>query len=127
MALSRTAVEIGAVGAVAEFLVFNHFMPPVCDVRMQQPYDKNLEKSERTGLLAGLIVAGLFTALSPGKMETFIMTGGTLAVMDFAYKHANAVHPAYGTMMKNDMGADQSLYAVPAMENDPGTYEDQSA
>jgi hypothetical protein len=113
--LSKSAVEMGVVGAVGEFLIFNHFMPPVADVRANQPYDKGLEGSERTGLLVGAAFLALLTGFSPGKLETFIIVGGSLLMIDYAYKHANAVHPASGTMQK-DMGDEQSLYALPDYE-----------
>src|SRR5215831_14710901 len=107
MPLSKTAVEIGVVGAVGEFLIFNHFMPPVIDVRANQPFDRELEKSERTGLLVGAAFLAILTTMSPGKIETFAIVGGALVLLDFAYKHANAVHPASGTM-QHGMGAEQN-------------------
>jgi hypothetical protein len=115
--LSRTAVEIGVLGAVGEFLIFNHFMPPVCDVRANQPFDSELESSERTGLIVGAAFLALLTSFSPGKIETFTLVGGALLVMDFAYKHANAVNPASGSMERNS--GDQNLYEVPDYEEDP--------
>lgn len=117
MALSRTAVEIGVIGAVGEFLIFNHFMPPVIDVRANQPNDSEIEKSERTGLLVGAAFLALLTSFSPGKLETFAIVGGALAAIDWAYKHANAVHPSSGTVQQQE----QSVYAVPDYEEQEGT------
>lgn len=116
MALSRTAVEIGVVGAVGEFLIFNHFMPPVIDVRANQANDSEIEKSERTGLLVGAAFLALLVSFSPGRLETFAIAGGGLAAIDWAYKHANAVHPDSGTVQGG--GGDQSLYAIPDYEED---------
>lgn len=120
MPLSRTAVEIGALGALGELLIFNHFMPPVIDVRANQPYDTEIEKSERTGLLVGTAFLALLVSFSPGKIETFAIVGGALVAMDYAYKHANAVHPASHTM-QGAMGEDQSLYSVPDYEQAEGS------
>jgi len=120
MAVSRAAVEVGVIGAVGEFLIFNHFMPPVIDVRANQPYDTEIEKSERTALLVGAGFLVLLTAFT-AKVETFAIVGGALLAMDFAYKHANAVHPSSGTMQNGQQ--EQNLYAVPDYENDPGSYE----
>jgi hypothetical protein len=117
MAMSKTAVEIGVIGAVGEFLIFNHFMPPVIDVRANQPHDTEIEKSERTGLLVGAAFLALLTAMSPGKIETFALAGGALVAIDYAYKHANAVHPASHSMQP-EMGDEQSIYAVPDYESD---------
>jgi hypothetical protein len=112
MSLSRTAVEIGVIGAVGEFLIFNHFMPPVIDVRANQPYDTEIEKSERTGLIVGAAFLALLTSFSPGRIETFAIVGGALVAIDFAYKHANAVHPATGGV-QSEMGQEQNIYSVP--------------
>lgn len=117
MALSRTAVEIGVVGAVGEFLIFNHFMPPVIDVRANQPNDSEIEGSERTGLLVGTIFLGLLTAFSPGKLETFCIAGAGLVALDFAYKHANALNPATGSMQPSE----QSTFSMPDYEQQEGT------
>jgi hypothetical protein len=119
MPMSKAAVEVGVIGAVGEFLIFNHFMPPVCDVRSQQPYDSELEKSERTGLIVGTAFLALLTAFTQ-KVETFAIVGGALVAIDYAYKHANAVHPSTGTM-QGGMGEDQSLYSVPDYEQSEGT------
>jgi hypothetical protein len=112
--LSKTAVEIGVVGAVGEFLIFNHFMPPVIDVRANQPFDSEIEKSERTGLIVGAVFLAIITGFSPGKLETFAIVGGSLLAIDYAYKHANAVHPASGTMQSG--APEQTLYAMPDYE-----------
>lgn len=120
MTMSRTAVEIGVVGALGEFLIFNHFMPPVIDVRANQPYDSEIEKSERTGLIVGAAFLAILTSLSPGRLETFILAGGALVAIDWAYKHANAVHPATGSV-QGMMGEDQMLYSVPDYTSTEGT------
>jgi hypothetical protein len=118
--LSRSAVEIGVIGAVGEFLIFNHFMPPVVDVRANQPFDTELESSERTGLIVGAAFLTLLVGFSPGKLETFAIAGGALVAIDFAYKHANAVNPGTHNM-QNPAGEDQSLYSVPDYEDSDGT------
>lgn len=120
MAISRTAVEIGVVGAVGEMLIFNHFMPPVIDVRANQPHDLEIEKAERTGLLVGAGFLALLVSMSPGKVETFAIVGGALVLLDYAYKHANAVNPGSHSMQP-EMGDEQSLYSVPDYEASDGT------
>lgn len=120
MALSRSAVEVGVVGAVGEFLIFNHFMPPVIDVRANQPFNSEIEKSERTGLIVGTIFLALLVGFSPGKLETFAIAGGALAALDFAYKHANAVTPGSGKM-ESGSGGEQELYPMPDYESSEGT------
>jgi len=122
--LSKSAIELGVIGAVGEFLIFNHFMPPVIDVRANQPNNSEIEKSERTALMVGTGFAILLTVFSPGRYETFSIAAGALVGIDFAFKHANAVHPATGSIHR--AGEEQSLYSVPDYENDPGEYEGAS-
>jgi hypothetical protein len=113
--ISKAAVEVGVIGAVGEFLIFNHFMPPVLDVRANQPYNPEIEKSERTALIVGTAFLILLTAFTQ-KVETFAIVGGAAVAIDFAYKHANAVHPASGTMQR-DM-SEQAMYPIPDYESD---------
>lgn len=120
MPLSKSAVEVGVIGAVGEFLIFNHFMPPVIDVRANQPFDSEIEKSERTALLVGAGFLVLLTAFT-AKVETFAIVGGALVAVDFAFKHANAVNPLSGGMMSDPGMSDQDLYAVPDYEQAEGT------
>jgi hypothetical protein len=120
VAMSRSAVEIGVIGAVGELLIFNHFMPPVIDVRSNQPHDKEIEKSERTGLIVGAAFLAVLVGMSPGRIETFAIAGAALVAVDFAFKHANAVHPASGTM-QHPGGQEQSLYELPDYNAEEGT------
>jgi hypothetical protein len=117
--LSKAAVEIGVIGAVGEFLIFSHFMPPVIDVRANQPNNTEMEKSERTGLIVGTVFLALLVGFSPGRLETFALAGGALVALDFAYKHANAVQPGQGSMPNT--GDEQALYPMPDYESSEGT------
>jgi hypothetical protein len=113
MPLSRHAVEIGVLAGVGDLIIYQHFVPPISDVRMQAPMNKNIEGSERTALYAGIVWTVLVTAFTQ-KIETFAIAGGVLAVLDFAYKHAIAVNPASGKMADSSQGA----YSLPDYETD---------
>jgi hypothetical protein len=119
MPISKAAVEVGVIGAVGEFLIFNHFMPPVIDVRANQPNDSEIEKSERTALLVGTAFLVLLSAFTQ-KVETFAIVGGSLVAIDFAFKHANAVSPGEGKVIPSS-GQEESLYSVPDYEQQEGT------
>lgn len=97
MPVNRHAVELGVAVGLVNSLIFMHFLPPVADVRTAQPYNQDIEGSERTALLA----TTMFTLLVAGfakSWDTFIIGGVVIVGVDFAFKHANAVNPDTGKM-----------------------------
>lgn len=94
---NRHAVEVGVLLSFGNFLIFQHFMPPVTDVRAADQFNPFAESSERTALIA----ATTFTVLVSGfvrSFDTFIIAGAGIVLVDFAFKHAIAVHPDSNTM-----------------------------
>jgi hypothetical protein len=109
---NRHAVEVGVLAGIGNLLIFQHFMPPVTDVKSAEPFDILSESSEREALIASVV----FTAAVAGAVrswDTFLIAGAVLVGVDFAYKHANAVHPVTGKMsgpapMQLDDGATET-------------------
>lgn len=97
MAINKNAVQLGVLVGVGNLLIYQHFMPPVTDVKAGEQFNVLAEGSERTALL----VSVGFSALAAGfvrSWETFLVGGIVIVAVDFAYKHAIAVHPTTGTM-----------------------------
>lgn len=97
MAINRNAVQVGVLVGVGNMLIFQHFLPPVADVKAADQFNQDIEKSERTAL----IVSVAFTALVAGfvrSWDTFLVAGAVIVGIDFATKHAVAIHPDTGTM-----------------------------
>lgn len=98
MPVNRHAVELGVIVGLVNTVVFLHFLPPVSDVKAAQPFNQDIETSERTALMATtaftLLVAGFARSI-----ETFMIAGAVIVGVDFAYKHANAVVPGTSKMM----------------------------
>jgi hypothetical protein len=119
--LNRHAVEVGVLLAVGNFLIFSHFMPPVTDVKAAEQFNPLVESSERTALLVSTAFSGL-VAGGIKSWDTFLIAGSAIIVIDFAYKHANAVHPDTGTMTApgGEMMDTGSLHPLP-------NYEDSSS
>jgi hypothetical protein len=106
-------VLIGAVIAVADVLVYKHFVgPSIADIRTADSMNSDLEKAERTGLIAGsvftLVVAGLARSAT-----VFAIGGITLVALDFATKHANAVNPNTGKMESTMTSGESTTYPMP--------------
>jgi hypothetical protein len=118
MPVSKHAVELGVLVGVGNLLIFQHFMPPVTDVKAGPQFDDMIEGSERTALL----VAVAFSTLAAGfvkSWDTFLIAGAVIIGVDFAYKHANAVHPDTNSVSgpagsdSMDMG---SVHPLPSYE-----------
>jgi hypothetical protein len=95
--LNRRGVEVGVLLAVGNLLIYQHFMPPITDVKVSDQFNPFVESSERTALL----VATAFSAIVAGGIrswDAFLVAGVAIVAIDFSYKHANAVNPDTGTM-----------------------------
>lgn len=97
MPVNRHAVEVGVLTGVGNLLIFQHFMPPVTDVKAGDQFDFLTESSERTALLVAIAFSGLVSTFVR-SWDTFLVAGAVIIGVDFAYKHAIAVHPATGTV-----------------------------
>lgn len=115
---NRHAVEVGVLAGIGNLLIFQHFMPPVTDVKAADQFNPLVESSERTALLVSIgfnaIVAGAVRS-----WDTFMVGAIVIIGVDFAYKHANAFNPETGNMSG---GAPQemdtsSLHPLPNYED----------
>jgi hypothetical protein len=91
------ATSVGVLVGIVDVVLWRHFVPSMSDVRTAHPFNGDIESAERTALLVGtmftLVVAGFARSA-----EVFAIGGLTLVALDFATKHANAVHPDTGKM-----------------------------
>ena len=117
-AFNRHAVEVGVLAGIGNLLIFQHFMPPVTDVKASDQLNPLVESSERTALL----VSVAFNAMVAGAVkswDTFLIGAVSIIALDFAYKHANAVNPDTGTMSDGSAGSmdTSSLHPLPNYED----------
>jgi hypothetical protein len=97
MPINKNAVQVGVLVGVGNLLIYQHFMPPVTDVKAGEQFNQLAESSERTALA----VSVGFSAIAAGfvrSWDTFLIAGIVIVGVDFAYKHAIACHPNTGTM-----------------------------
>jgi hypothetical protein len=94
---SAQGAQVGILAGIANLLIYQHFMPSVSDLRTAMPYNDDAEKAEREALFLS-IAATAIVATAIKSWDTFIVGGAIIVGIDFAYKHANAVHPATGKM-----------------------------
>lgn len=120
-AFNRHAVEVGVLAGIGNLLIFQHFMPPVTDVKAADQFNPFVESSERTALM----VAIAFNAVVAGAVrswDTFLIGAVSVIALDFAYKHANAVHPDTNSMSPPG-GGTMDTSGVHSLPN----YEDTSS
>jgi hypothetical protein len=96
-AFNRHAVEVGILAGIGNLLIFNHFMPPVADIKLQDPLNPLIESSEREALIAAIVFTSA-VSVAVRSWDTFLIAGAVLVGVDFAVKHANAVSPDTGKM-----------------------------
>jgi len=104
------AVMLGVLVAIGNMFIFQHYLPPTVDVRMADQFDSAAEKAEREALFMSIA----FTAVVAGYVRnwhTFVIAGAAIVAVDFAHKHANAVHPLTQSM-KTPAGS-ASGYSLP--------------
>lgn len=91
------AVQLGVLVAIGNMLIFQHYLPTTMDVRAADQFDTGAEKAEREALLMSIA----FTAVVAGYVKswhTFVIAGAAIVAIDFAHKHANAIHPLTQSM-----------------------------
>jgi hypothetical protein len=111
MPINKNAVQVGVLVGVGNLLIYQHFMPPVTDVKAGEQFNMLAESSERTALL----VSVGFSAVAAGfvrSWDTFLVAGIVIVAVDFAYKHAIACHPSTGTM-QSPAQSEAGLHPLP--------------
>jgi hypothetical protein len=113
MPINRHAVEVGVLAGVANLLIFQHYMPPITDVKAADQFNPLAESSERTALLLAVGSTAVI-ATFVRSWDTFLVGGIVIVAVDFAYKHAIAVHPDTGTMQSpGGQYSDASVHPLP--------------
>ena len=119
---TQHAVQIGVLVGLGNMLIYNHFVgASLADIRSAEPYDGDIEKSERSALIASTV----FTVVVAGfvqSWETFAIGGLAIVATDFAIKHANAVSPLTGKIA-TQTGFTPTEQSYPALPD----YSDTSA
>jgi hypothetical protein len=111
MPINKNAVQVGVLVGIGNLIIFQHFMPPVTDVKAGEQFNPLAESSERTALL----VSVGFSALAAGfvkSWDTFLIAGAVIVGIDFAYKHAIACHPNTGNM-QSPMQEGAAVHSLP--------------
>lgn len=118
----ESAVTTGVLEAIGIYLIYNHSMPSVIDLRSAPAHDETAESTRHTAAIESAILIGAVFALTR-DFNAFIIGGVALIAVDAKYKHANAVNPGTGKMDMSGSGQSvapqlSSAYSLPAYDSD---------
>lgn len=91
----ESSVVTGLAEAAAVIAIYQTSLPNVTDVRTAPPYNGDVEGARRRAAWKAGAILGLIFLITH-DLNSFMIGGATLGVIDLHYKHANAVHPATG-------------------------------
>lgn len=80
-----------------DFGIFQLHMPITADVKASPPHDSTID-SARTGATWTAIAACSALSLAARDPNVFIFGAGFAVVLDWYYRHANAVSPVTGSV-----------------------------
>lgn len=96
--LNPTAsVAVGIGLAAVDLWIFTNHVPPIADIRTADPGNADVETARRQATIMSVAVNGLVSVMT-GDWNVFLIGGAVTAGFSFLLCHANAVHPATGTM-----------------------------
>jgi hypothetical protein len=109
------SVAIGVGMGALDLWIFNQHLPATADIRRADPANTDVETSRRQATIMAVGINGLVSVMTR-DWNVFIIGGAITAAMSILIAHANAVHPATGTMTapgEQQSAAMQTAYPMP--------------
>lgn len=112
--------EGGVVGglatAIAVLFIYNSALPSHADIRTGDANNTDIESARKGAAIKATALVSLVFLLTR-DLNTFIISGGTVAGIDYLAKHHNAINPQTGTL-DTQSGVDSSMpsnvYSLPS-------------
>jgi hypothetical protein len=120
-------VAVGVGLGVVDAFIFNTHLPAIADIRTADPQNTDIDASRRTATGLCIAINGLVSVMTR-DWNVFLIGGVVTVGLAWLTVHANAVHPATGTMVipgSDAVPADQDNAAGPYSMPDYG--DDQAA
>jgi|SRR6516162_2199804 hypothetical protein len=108
----KNGITAGILVGAVDVLIFQHFVPTHADIRRVEPYNVDIESSERKALYAATVFTLLVAGLARSA-EVFAIGGLTIIAIDFTLKHANAVNPTSGKVEGMQSNATSTAFPLP--------------
>jgi hypothetical protein len=78
-----------------DFGIYQMNLPTTADVKSTSPHNQAIDSSRKASTWTAISVCGALSLLAKDP-NIFIFGGGFAVLLDFYYRHANAVNPADG-------------------------------
>ena len=107
----NVSLGVGLATVVVVFAIFQNATPPLTDIRAADPFDPDIEASERlaTWTSAGTVAAVSLIARDP---TIFILGGAATVAMAWWHRHADAVNPITGSAATLPLQRDEAIEPV---------------
>lgn len=115
--------SLATVGVV--YGVYSYNLPSVTEVHGAMPHNINVSSSRKKAAISAAAAAGALFLLSRDP-NVFMAGAATFVVLDWSYRHANAVHPETGKLIpRMDMSQAAASYydASDDTSDGPSTYD----
>jgi hypothetical protein len=97
-------------------------MPSMTEVHGAQAQNNSVESSRKKSMWTSAAIVGAIFLLTKDA-NVFIVGGATMVVIDWQYRHANAVHPKTGQMVPNAQATNLSQGYTDAPMQSTDVYE----
>jgi hypothetical protein len=90
-----------------DFGIYQINLPSTADVKASNPHNSAIDSSRKAATWTAVSVCAALSLLARDP-NIFIFGGGFAVVLDWYYRHGNAVHPATGMVTMPPSGGSQA-------------------
>lgn len=106
----------GLATGIAVLFIYNSALPSHADIRTGEPNNTDIEAARKGAAIKSTALVGLVFLLTR-DLNTFILSGATVAGIDYLAKHHNAINPQTGSL-DTTSGVDNTMpsnvYSLPS-------------
>lgn len=108
-----SSVTVGLAEAAVIYVIYQHAVPNMTDIRAAQPHDGDVEANRKRAAWHSAAMIGVVWFITRDT-NAAVIAGAALGAIDFHVKHANGVHPSSGKLAPTGpVTTDTSSYALP--------------
>jgi hypothetical protein len=121
----EASLGVGLATAGLVFAIHSQATPSIADIRVGQPNDDNIDRSERAASWMSVAVVSAISLVAKDP-TIFIIGGAATIAMAWWTRHGNQVNPLTGIASMEGMVQRLDLAPQPPEETASGNLEDES-